>query len=129
MGAETPRETGSAGSEGNPRGRRLRKRREFLRIYDTGTRLSGRLLVLFVCPGGGTGPRLGITVTRKAGGAVVRNRLRRRVREAFRRAAAARALPRLDFVVNVSPRAAGATYEELRGETERLLARAAGWPA
>ena len=80
--------------------------------------------MLFVSPGVGSGPRLGITVTRKAGGAVVRNRLRRRVREAFRRAAGT--LGPLDFVVNVSPRSAGAPYEELRNELDRLLTRAAG---
>lgn len=129
MGAEAPRETPPAGTEGHPRGRRLRRRSEYLRIYEEGRRLPGRLLVLFVSPGGGAGSRLGITVTRKAGGAVVRNQLRRRVREAFRRAAAVRTLPPLDFVVNVSPRAAGAPYEELRNELDRLLARAAGRPA
>ena len=129
MVAEAPRETPSARPEGYPRGRRLRRRAEYLRIYEKGRRLHGRLLVVFVSPGGGSGPRLGITVTRKAGGAVVRNRLRRRVREAFRRAAAARALGPLDFVVNVSPRAAERPYEELKNELGRLLARAAGLPS
>jgi len=129
MVAEEPRVAPPARPEGHPRGRRLRRRPEFLRIYDGGRRLHGRLLVVFVSPGTGSGPRLGITVTRKAGGAVVRNRLRRRVREAFRRQAATGALGPLDFVVNVSPRAAGAPYEELRSELGRLLARAAGLPS
>jgi ribonuclease P protein component len=129
MAAEATRETPSARPEGHPRGRRLRRRSEYLRIYDNGRRLHGRLLVLFVSPGGGSAPRLGITVTRKAGGAVVRNRLKRCVREAFRRAVAAHALPPLDVVVNVSPRAAGAPYEELESELGRLLARAAGLPS
>jgi ribonuclease P protein component len=129
MGAKAPPETSASKPEGLPRGRRLRRRREYLRIYDAGKRLAGRLLVLFVSPGDGSAPRLGITVTRKAGGAVVRNRLKRRVREAFRRAAAARELPPLDIVVNVSPRASAAPYAELRGELDRLLARAAERPS
>ncbi len=125
MAAETLRETSPARPEGHPRGRRLRKRADYLRIYEEGRRLHGRLLVIFVSPGVGSSPRLGITVTRKAGGAVVRNRLRRRLREAFRRAGATGAPGTLDVVVNVSPRAAEASYEELKNELGRLLARAA----
>ena len=41
----------------------------------------GRYLVVFALPGEGEVCRLGITATRKIGGAVVRNRARRRVRE------------------------------------------------
>jgi ribonuclease P protein component len=126
MAAKEPGATPPTQPEGHPRERRLRRRAEYLRIYEEGRRLHGHLLVIFVSPGDGSGPRLGITVTRRAGGAVVRNRLRRRVREAFRRAAATRALGPLDFVVNVSPRAARTPYEELRNELNRLLDRAAG---
>lgn len=64
--------------------------------------------------------RLGITVTRRSGGAVERNRVRRLVREAFRRrrevAAAA-----LDLVVNVRPGAERRTYRELEAELVTLL--------
>ena len=67
---------------------RVRKRREFLQIQNAGRRVATRhFLVVYVCSSGGP-PRLGITVTKKIGNAVVRNRIKRAVRETFRRSAA-----------------------------------------
>ncbi len=60
----------------------------------------------------GTGPRLGVTVSRRVGNAVVRNRLKRRIREWFRRKR--RALPEgLDLVVIGRRGAVGLSSEEL----------------
>jgi ribonuclease P protein component len=117
------------GPESFPSGRRLRRRPEFTRVYDKGRREPGRLAVVFARPSNGQRTRLGVTVTRKAGGAVVRNLLRRRVREIFRRSAALTGAIAHDVVVNVSPRAASAPFAEMRRELERLLARAVGRPA
>jgi len=114
------------GPEGFPSGRRLRRRPEFRRVYETGRREPGQLAVVFARPADGQKTRLGVTVTRKAGGAVIRNLLRRRVREIFRRSAAVRGAIAHDLVVNVSGRAASSTFSELRRELERLLARAIG---
>ena len=67
---------------------RVRKRREFLQIQNAGRRVATRhFLVVYACSGDGP-PRLGITVTKKIGNAVARNRIKRAVREAFRREAA-----------------------------------------
>ena len=67
---------------------RVRKRREFLQIQNTGRRVATRhFLVVYACFGDGA-PRLGITVTKKIGNAVVRNRIKRAVRETFRTHAA-----------------------------------------
>lgn len=64
--------------------RRVRKRREFLQIQNAGRRVATRhFLVVYACSGDGP-PRLGITVTKKIGNAVVRNRIKRAVRETFR---------------------------------------------
>jgi ribonuclease P protein component len=68
------------------------------------------------------GPRLGITVTRKVGGAVVRNRVKRRLREIYRRWSDQPQLPALDIVIHAKPSAARATFSELATEVERQLA-------
>jgi ribonuclease P protein component len=70
-----------------PKGARVRKRREYLQIQASGRRVSLPHFVFVVAAradGETTGPRLGITASRKVGGAVVRNRIRRLLREAFR---------------------------------------------
>ena len=118
--------TTGRGTESFPPGRRVRRRREFRETYDGGRRSHGRLVVVFVAPGEGEGPRLGITVTKKVGGAVVRNRLRRQVREIFRRSPATRTAAPGRLVVNVSPRAAAASFAELREELDRIFARVLG---
>ncbi len=64
---------------------RIRRRQDFERVYATGTRISGRLMTVFVLSNGLTTPRLGVAATRKLGGAVERNRARRLAREVFRR--------------------------------------------
>ncbi len=64
---------------------RLRRRADFQRVYDQGTRLHGRFMTLVVLPNALEVTRLGIVATRKLGGAVRRNRAKRLVREVFRR--------------------------------------------
>jgi ribonuclease P protein component len=70
---------------GLPASRRIRKRREFLSVQERGSRVSLPSLLLLVRARPDEQPaRLGITVTRKFGGAVSRNRAKRLIREAFR---------------------------------------------
>ena len=58
---------------------------EFRRLYRKGKSAAGRLFILYARPRQVPGLRLGITVSVKVGGAVIRNRIRRRVRGVFRR--------------------------------------------
>ena len=64
---------------------RVRRRPEFERAYDTGVRLHGRFLTLFVVANGLTRSRLGVAATRKLGPATVRNRAKRLARDVYRR--------------------------------------------
>jgi ribonuclease P protein component len=59
---------------------------EFRQIYDNGVRLTTPLFAAFLLarPDTGEGARLGLTVPRAIGGAVVRNRIKRRLRNLFR---------------------------------------------
>lgn len=68
-----------------PKENRLRKPKEFRRVYEGGKRFEGRFMTVFVRPSETTFQRLGITASKKAvGNAVQRNRAKRLLREAFR---------------------------------------------
>ena len=70
---------------GLPKQARLRKRAEFLRVYEKGKRIDGRFMTVFILPRLGDMHRVGITATKKAiGKAHDRNRAKRLLRETFR---------------------------------------------
>ena len=113
------------GGEALPRACRVGARRDFRAAYEHGAKHHGRLVVVFARPRAEGGLRLGLTATRKAGGAVARNRARRRVREIFRRWAATAPEVSLDLIVNISEQATRAPYAVLSSEVTALLSRAA----
>ncbi|HVR29751.1 MAG TPA: ribonuclease P protein component [Thermoanaerobaculia bacterium] len=100
---------------------RLRRRSEYLACYHRGRAVTGPVATLHVLANPYGRPRLGVTATRKLGNAVVRNRLRRRCREVYRRWERRGELPPLDIVVNLRPRAAGTDFRETRRLLQRQL--------
>jgi ribonuclease P protein component len=79
------------------RAARLLRRREFLAVQQGGQRLYAREVVILALDTGRDGPRIGITVPGKVANSVIRNRVKRWVREAFRSSAAG--WPAVDLVV------------------------------
>lgn len=72
-------------SEAFPKTRRVLKRRDFLRIQHQGHRIYGARLIFQFMPNRDPRVKLGVTVSKKIGNAVVRNRIKRWLREVFRR--------------------------------------------
>ncbi len=113
--------TGRPSGGRSPKRRRLSRSAEFERVYRQGRSKANRFLVLYAFPRDEADgePRLGVSVGRKVGGAVERNRVKRLLREAFW--ALAGSLPDgHDFVIVARPDAG----ELARRDGERGLERA-----
>jgi len=67
-----------------PQKLRLKTPAEFKAVYDRKRSVSDGVLVVYAAPNGLPHPRVGLSVSRKVGNAVVRNRWKRLLREAFR---------------------------------------------
>ena len=112
--------------------RRLSRSAEFERVYRQGRSKGNRFLVLYAFPreeGSDDGPRLGLSVSRRVGGAVERNRVKRVLREAFW--AEAERLPATsDYVVVARPDARELAEREgtagMRGALSELVAGLGG---
>ena len=95
-------------------------------MYDHGTRFSGSLFAAFcVRETEPDGPHIGFTTPRALGKAVVRNRIKRRVREAVR-LHLDRLNPQWSIVINPRRKAFDASTEELQREVARLFQRCNG---
>jgi len=104
-----------------PATRRLRRRGEFQRVFDAGRRAHGRYLTVVFAPTESAAPRLGIVASRKLGGAVVRNRAKRLIREVFRTSASPRSA--VDLVVIMKPGSAEQGTAEIGRDYEAALKR------
>jgi ribonuclease P protein component len=109
---------------------RLRRRSEFLNAAKGARYHAPAFSLQAIAREGGEGAaRFGFTVTKKAGGAVERNRMRRRLREAVRRAAPATAKPGFDYVIVARRLALAAGFEQLVSDLERAIRLVGDKPA
>jgi ribonuclease P protein component len=118
--SDRPLAASTSGRYQFPKEYRLRRRTEFLRVQDKGAKISADCLLALVLPGRDAQvTRVGLTVSTKVGNAVVRNRIRRRLRELFRRRR--EEFPRgLDMVLVARQSAAEADLARLTTSFERV---------
>ncbi len=102
---------------------RVLKRPHFRRIYNSGRKFHTPLFTAFVVESDRISPRIGLTVTRKVGSSVERNRCRRILREAFRRSKAQGLGLGVDLVINAKRELVNAPYAGVEAEVKRLLLR------
>src|SRR3990170_6090039 len=101
----------------------MRKRADFL-AANRGLRVARPGFVLLARPNGGLGKRFGVTVTKKIGNAVVRNRMKRRFRELLRAALPGEGLLDHDHVLISREGGLERDFAQLREELTGALARA-----
>ena len=109
-----------------PKEARLAKRAEFLRVYEQGTRIEGRLMTIFAMPNNRPMHRIGVTATKKAiGKAHDRNRAKRLLRECFRlsRRELDAVAQRYDIVLNARRSVVFAKVEKPLAEFRELIGR------
>ena len=102
----------------------IRKRADFL-AANRGVRVARPGFVLLAHPNGGKGRRFGVTVTKKIGNAVVRNRMKRRFRELLRAALPDHGLADHDHVLIGREGGVERNFAMLGEELSAALARAA----
>jgi ribonuclease P protein component len=104
---------------------RLKRRAEFLRVAAKGRKAATHGLVLQALTREDQGPaRIGFTVTKKIGNAVVRNRTRRRLKEAARLELASHQISGVDLVLIGREGTKGREFPELRDDLRRALRKA-----
>lgn len=114
---------GQCSSQKLPRRRRIAKRKEFLAIQAQGRKLSGGRYLVFLLARRSGARRLGVTVSRKVGNAVMRNRVKRWIRESWRRLSDS--FPAgVDVVVIARPAAARAGYRATLADLRAIASRA-----
>jgi len=103
---------------------RLAKREDFSKVYRVGKSVANRQFVVYAMTNRKTADfRVGISASKKLGNAVVRNRLRRLVKEIIRHEAE-RIAPGFDLIVIVRKPAVGLAYKEMEKSLLHVLKRA-----
>ena len=105
------------------RDERIKTRAEFQSIYRSGSKIWGKLFVLYYIENKLARSRLGLTVSKRIGNSVVRNLVKRRCREVFRTNKAS--IPgQIDIVLNGRKILADSTYQEMESEFLWMMRKA-----
>ena len=100
---------------------RLRRQAQYALVYSEGRSWVNSLVVMKVLPNGLTLSRFGFSVSQRVGKAVIRNRVKRLLREILR---AVTLEPGWDIIFIARPQAANASYADLNKSVRDLLLRA-----
>ena len=98
---------------------RVRSRTDFLKVQRSGRKVRGRCFILLAARNGLISSRFGITVSKKIGSAVERNRVKRKIRE-IQRLTRREILPGYDVIVIARRESGGIPFEEMKSEYCRL---------
>jgi ribonuclease P protein component len=99
----------------------LTKSEQYAEVYNKGSSWISDLMVMKALPNGLTFSRYGFSVSRRVGGAVVRNQVKRRLREILRSAPLE---PGWDIMFIARPKVAGASFASVEKSVHGLLSRA-----
>ena len=106
-----------------PASARIKRRADYQKVYKHGVRVTGRHVVLFILLSRERVGRFGVTASRRVGGAVVRNRAKRRLRELYRLYLRDRSGSAHDIVANARRSSATAPWMELEEDFINCLQR------
>ena len=100
---------------------RLRKHAQYCRVQSKGRRIGGKFLLVIFAPSSFLSVRFGLTVSKRVGNAVTRNKVKRRLRDILRHHKTV--LGGLDVVWIARSEAASAAYQDLQNDVISLLER------
>ncbi len=99
----------------------LKKNNQFKVVYNKGKSIADKLLVMYVYPNRTEGNRLGLSVSKKVGKSVIRNRIRRLIKESYRAVEKEGVRAGYDIVVIARQSSSEAVYCEIRQSVSKLL--------
>ena len=102
---------------------RLKKKYQFNYVYRVGKSVGAKLMVLYYCPSKNVNVKVGISVSKKIGHAVVRNRTKRRIREAIF-PHLTKLNPNFNVIVVAKSAIVDASFDAIKNELSYLIKKA-----